>query len=74
MNPRPGRLADRGLHDVDESCHVVIGDCLAITDRLHKRGIGDGRLGPACCGIGCRHDAEGGLRLGRQLRPPLDVA
>ena len=36
MDPRAGRLADRGLDDVDERGHVVIGDRLAITDRLRR--------------------------------------
>ena len=63
----------RRLHDVDERGDVVVGDRLAIADRLTNAVVGDGRVGAARCGVGGGHDAERGVGLGGQ-QLDLEVA
>jgi hypothetical protein len=58
VDPRPGRLTDRGLDDVDERRHIVVGDRFAITDRLDERGVDHRRTNATRFGIVRRHDSE----------------
>ncbi len=70
MDPRALGLADRRLHDVDEGRDVVVGDLLALRDRLDERVVDLRRSGPAGCGRGGRHRADVGPAFGREQ---LDV-
>ncbi len=64
VDPGAGGRADRGLHDIDERRHVVVGDGLAITHGLHERLVDDRRLLTARGCVGGGHDTERGVGLG----------
>ena len=66
MDPRPRRLPDGSLHDIDERGDVVIGHRLAITDGLHERVVDHRGVGTTGGCIFGGHDSELGLRLCRQ--------
>ncbi len=66
-------LADRAGDDVDEGGDVVVGDPLALVDRLDR----EGRVGPRRLGSLARHHALLGPGLGRRqldLEPGLHLA
>ena len=74
VNPAPGRTG-RGGEDVDEGGHIVVGDALALVDRLHREGGGADRvqlgLGGALQLLAGGHlDPAQGLKAG-VVRPDL---
>ena len=58
VDPLAGGTSDPLLHDVDERCDVVIGECFAGCDLGNERGIDHGSATSRCSGVVDGDDAE----------------